>query len=75
MFIRELAKRLGGAKITREPSTSNSAVIFTKYRFYTKKLLVKPFLFLFFNTPKAGAQTTIYAGKPTLTEYKFFLVI
>lgn len=33
-----------------------------KMSIFLNKFLVKTFLYMFFKTPKAGAQTTIYAG-------------
>lgn len=33
-----------------------------KMSIFLNKFLVKPFLYMFFKTPKAGAQTSIYAG-------------
>lgn len=68
LFTRELAKRVKGSRITvnaLHPGTVNTEISrhINKMTVLFSKFLVKPFLFLFFKTSKAGAQTTVYAGK------------
>lgn len=70
LFTRELARRLKleGCKVTvnaLHPGTVNTELSrhIGKMTILFHKFLVKPFLFLFFKTSKAGAQTTIYAGR------------
>jgi NAD(P)-dependent dehydrogenase (short-subunit alcohol dehydrogenase family) len=72
LFTRELARRLEGTKVTvnaLHPGTINTELSrhIGKISLLFNKYLVKPFLVLFFKTPKAGAQTTLYAGN--LWEY------
>lgn len=67
LFTRELATRLKGTRVTvnaLHPGTINTeltrhvgrmTILFHNY-------IIKPFVFLFFKTPKAGAQTTLFAG-------------
>lgn len=67
LFTRELAKRLEGTKVTvnaLHPGTINTELSrhIGKMTLLFNKYFVKPFLVLFFKTPKAGAQTTLYAG-------------
>lgn len=67
LFTRQLAKRLNGTKITvnaLHPGTINTELSrhIGKMTILLNKFFVKPFLFLFFKTVKAGAQTTIYCA-------------
>lgn len=67
LFTRALARRLKGTRVTvnaLHPGTINTeltrhvgrmTILFHNY-------IIKPLVFLFFKTPKAGAQTTIFAG-------------
>jgi NAD(P)-dependent dehydrogenase (short-subunit alcohol dehydrogenase family) len=68
LFTRELSRRLKGTGVTvncLHPGTINTNLSrhMNKMSLLFNKFLVKPFLFLFFKTPKAGAQTTVFAGK------------
>lgn len=77
LFTRELARRLKGTRVTvnaLHPGTINTeltrhvgrmTILFHNY-------LVKPFVVLFFKTPKAGAQTTIFAGKRRVQKLSSF---
>jgi NAD(P)-dependent dehydrogenase (short-subunit alcohol dehydrogenase family) len=70
LFTRELSRRLKDTKITvncLHPGTINTELSrhMDKMSILFNKCLVKPFLFLFFKTCKAGAQTTIFAGELT----------
>lgn len=72
LFTRELAKRLKDSQVTvnaLHPGTVNTELSrhIGKMTILMHHFLVKPFLFLFFKTSKAGAQTTIYAGLSLLT--------
>lgn len=67
LFTRELSKKLEGTGVTANAlhpgaintelsrNIGNISIIFNK-------IFVKPFLFLFFKTANAGAQTTLYAS-------------
>lgn len=80
LFTRELAKRLSGTRVTvnaLHPGTVNTelarhighmSVLFNKY-------VTKTFLYLFFKTAKAGAQTSIYAGEKSNSGlFKYFVI-
>jgi NAD(P)-dependent dehydrogenase (short-subunit alcohol dehydrogenase family) len=67
LFTRELSTRLKASKVTvnaLHPGTVNTELSrhIGRMTIFFHHYLVKPFLFLFFKTPTAGAQTTIYAG-------------
>lgn len=68
LFTRELAKRLKGTRVTANalhPGTINTELTrhIGKMTILYHRYIIRPLTFLFFKTPKAGAQTTIYAGK------------
>lgn len=67
LFTRELARRLEDSQVTvnaLHPGAVNTEMIrhIGKMTIFMHDFMAKPFLFLFFKTSKAGAQTTIYAG-------------
>lgn len=79
LFTRELSRRLKGTRITvnaLHPGTINTELTrsIDHMTILFNKFLVKPFLFLFFKTAKAGAQTTLYAGKFELIFNETFLI-
>lgn len=68
LFTRELAGRLKGTRVT--VNSCHPGVINTELARHLGKItilfsnfLIKPFMMMFYKTPKAGAQTTIYLGK------------
>jgi NAD(P)-dependent dehydrogenase (short-subunit alcohol dehydrogenase family) len=67
LFTKELAKRLKGTGVTvnaLHPGTVDTELSrhVDKISIFFNKYLMKPLLFLFYKTPNAGCQTTLYAA-------------
>ncbi|XP_048413130.1 dehydrogenase/reductase SDR family member 13-like isoform X2 [Stegostoma tigrinum] len=63
LFMRELANHLEGTKVTCysvHPGMVNTEVF--RYMTFLQKIFFLPFAALFFQTPSAGAQTSIYCA-------------
>lgn len=67
LFTRELSKKLEGTGVTANalhPGAINTELSrnIGNISILLHKIFAKPFLFLFFKTANAGAQTTLYAS-------------
>lgn len=74
LFSRELAKRLAGSGVT--VNALHPGIVDTElmrhmgiFNSFLSKVFIKPFVWPFLKTPRAGAQTTLYAAlDPSLVD-------